>query len=206
MERLLLIGNIHPNPEPDTASKSSMKITSTSLNLLPHRTQQQEHANVARSRSCCDICNLAVKRIQKNYPVYYLSLFHVSCLGLNSNHPLLGFTCNKYLHAASTLNEKVDVDNCDLTLSLVFEFDDLLLEGTCSSTLEHEGTSQNPLDDGALTGFGMDEKGLPVAAFNVQHYTNKIDAMQILLTQTPRPPDILFCLKLFLMKHFLMMN
>ena len=94
------------------------------------------------------------------------------------------------------------MDNCYLTLGLVFEFDDLLLEGTCSSTLGHEGTSQNPLDDGALTGFGMDEKGLPVAAFNVQHYSNKIDAMQILLTQTPRPPDILFLLETFLDETF----
>ena len=49
LERLLLIGNVNPNPGLETASKTSTKITPTSLNLSLHKTQLQEHAIVTRS-------------------------------------------------------------------------------------------------------------------------------------------------------------
>lgn len=108
------------------------------------------------------------------YPVYYMLIsVHISCLGLNSNHPLLGFTCNKCIHSTSTLNTTVGLDNCDLPLCLVFELDELLL-GAYSPTFEHKRASQNPPDNGLLTGFVMDEKGLRIAAFNVQHYTRAL--------------------------------
>ncbi|CAB4007128.1 RNA-directed DNA polymerase from mobile element jockey [Paramuricea clavata] len=121
------------------------------------------------------------------------------------------FVCGMCLQAANTLNLSVSTDNSQLPIGFsVFNFDDCLFEDfvpfafrTDNAIVTTDDAVDEPLfntssDYEPLTGFGLKDKGLRVAAYNVQHYANKVEIIRTILTQTNGLPDILFLIETWL--------
>ncbi|CAB3980238.1 RNA-directed DNA polymerase from transposon BS [Paramuricea clavata] len=210
LERLLLIGNVHPNPGPVT-STSLLRKSSSKSNLSLEGVQKYANGE-ASLKSHCPVCDSAIKRIHKTIQCSTcFSLIHLSCLGVNLN-PMeyfsqSDFVCGMCLQAANTLNLSVSTDNLQLPIGFVFNFDDCLFEDFMPNAIRTDNaivtTEDEPLfntssDYAPLTGFGLKDKGLRVAAYNVQHYTNKVEIIRTILTQTNGLPDILFLIETWL--------